>query len=912
MNQNRQPQKEKLPFQVKLAGAIPGLKASLLRVSILIGFLALVYYFSWWLIDDRLQSPWIVILFVFAALYAGTQLVGNWMLYLFVHPPIKALPWPERLTIDVFVTVCNESHDLVERTLSAASNMKGEHRTWLLDDGHEPALAVMANRLGAGYLTREGHKNAKAGNINAALEQTIGDIIVIFDIDHVPEMDFLERSLGYFADPEIGFVQVMLTFKNGKDSWVAEGAIETSLEFYNPTSLGADGIGGATLMGSNALIRRSALRSIGGYQPGLAEDLSTSITLHAAGWKSSYIAEPLAPGIAPPSFSAWFIQQLKWARGVFELLLTAYPRLFLRLSWGQRLSYSVRMTKYWIGPVVAGHLFATIGILIFAGPELRYSFHDYLIHITPLAIADVLIRHFAFRFYRHHSSPKTSLARAVALVYSTWPIYMLSWGMALLRIPLDFRPTPKSKGGKLNPLWLLPQAVTLILLTLGTTYSVFVKGHPLSILLAFAILQGSLQMIFLVRWLYSNETFEFNRSQKNFADPVAVLDLDFVNLPDEIGGSNEQKQALALIRYKHRPVGQVQLNLNGRSMNRDRLERIILNSVEFPFWQAWLEDELELDSRPKTDIQKEKITIAICTRDRPEDLKRCLEEITCMPEDGQEVLVIDSCSLSPETKYITQSFSQVRYVYENYPGLNRARNRALMEASHDIIAFIDDDAIPDSDWLRALLPNFSDPRVLCVTGLTMPLELDTAAQQWFERYSPFNRGFTRKVYDKNNLHHLAAGRVGAGVNMALRRSVLDLIGPFDEVLDAGTPTLSGGDTELFYRIIANGFQIVYEPAALSWHRHRRTWEELRHVLYGYGVGTYAYWTGKLVQENEWGVFYAAGNWFFGYQLPALFKSFLHFPNSTPIDLLFNELRGCLSGPRAYYLSRRENELVSID
>jgi GT2 family glycosyltransferase len=148
--------------------------------------------------------------------------------------------------------------------------------------------------------------------------------------------------------------------------------------------------------------------------------------------------------------------------------------------------------------------------------------------------------------------------------------------------------------------------------------------------------------------------------------------------------------------------------------------------------------------------------------------------------------------------------------------------------------------------------------------------------------------------------------------MALRRSVLDLIGPFDEVLDAGTPTLSGGDTELFYRIIANGFQIVYEPAALSWHRHRRTWEELRHVLYGYGVGTYAYWTGKLVQDKEWSVIFMAGNWFWKHQLPALLKSILHFPNSTPVDLLVNELRGCLSGPRAYYLSRRENELASID
>ena len=339
---------------------------------------------------------------------------------------------------------------------------------------------------------------------------------------------------------------------------------------------------------------------------------------------------------------------------------------------------------------------------------------------------------------------------------------------------------------------------------------------------------------------------------------------------------------------------------------------MLLDEMDFPFWQAWLDDEMQLTFHPEPDQLQEKMTIAICTRDRPEDLNRCLEEISQLPDDGQEVLVIDSCSQNPQTKIISQRFPEVRYVYENYPGLNIARNRALKEASHEIIAFIDDDAIPDRGWLRAILPNFSDPRVLCVTGLTMPLELETTAQQWFERYSPFNRGFDHKVYDKNNLHHFAADRVGSGVNMAIRKRVPGLIGQFDEILDAGTPTQSGGDTEMFFRIITNGYQIVYEPAALSWHRHRRTWEELRHVLYGYGVGTYAYWTSKLVQEKEWSVIFVAGNWLIGYQIPALFRSILHFPNSTPADLLINELRGCLAGPQAYFASQKQHELFRFD
>ncbi|NIM61665.1 MAG: glycosyltransferase, partial [Acidobacteria bacterium] len=95
-----------------------------------------------------------------------------------------------------------------------------------------------------------GSRDAKAGNINAALRETDADVIVVFDVDHVPEPQFLERSLGYFEDPEIGFVQVMLTFSNGRTSWFARAAGESCFDFFNPTSMGMDRLGSATLIGS--------------------------------------------------------------------------------------------------------------------------------------------------------------------------------------------------------------------------------------------------------------------------------------------------------------------------------------------------------------------------------------------------------------------------------------------------------------------------------------------------------------------------------------------------------------------------------------------------------------------------------------------------------------------------------------
>ncbi len=493
----------------------------LLWIALLLGccLVPLVYYYSWWFQAGRYRSLPLLIVLALAVLYSGVQMLGNWVLYLSIRPRETHPPPPAGLRVDVLVAACGEPFEMVEETLRAACALHGPHLTWLLDDGRDPALQKLAEGLGAGYLTRAGNAGAKAGHLNAHLGRFQGEVLAIFDVDHVPEPDFLEKTAGYFADPRVGFVQVMLTFHNRRQSWIAQAADETSLEFYNPTALGTDGVGSATLMGSNALIRREALLSIGGYQLGLAEDLATSIALHAAGWRSVYVAEPLAPGIAPPDLAAWFTQQLKWARGVFELLLTAYPRSFRRLTWGQRLSYAVRMTKYWIGPAVFLHLLATILVLIFADFQTRAAFHAYLDHLAPLVAADVLIRQAALRLWGHAAASRASLARALVLVYATWPVYLLAWGMAVLRAPLSFRPTPKLAGGNLNPLWLLPQVAAIFFLAGGALYTVLVEGHSLSLLLAFSIVQAFFQLAILANWL-SWRTFKKRRDRALRARPV--------------------------------------------------------------------------------------------------------------------------------------------------------------------------------------------------------------------------------------------------------------------------------------------------------------------------------------------------------------------------------------------------------
>jgi cellulose synthase/poly-beta-1,6-N-acetylglucosamine synthase-like glycosyltransferase len=455
---------------------------------IFVGLLALFAYIVWWLSIGLETSLWLLIPFVAALIYTLIQMVGNWTLYLAAHrkaPRLQAAI--TELTVDVFVTACGEDPALVERTLLAAHNMHGNHRTWLLDDASDYRLEQLANRIGVNYKTRDGNVDAKAGNLNATLACSDGDIVVIFDIDHAPEPTFLLRSLPHFVNPEVGFVQVMLTFDNNADGWVAQAAGESSMDFYNPTSVGADRVGSATLIGSNALIRRIALDDIGGYKPGLAEDLATSIRLHAAGWQSRYVHEPLAPGIAPPDLTAWFNQQFKWSRGVFELLLTAYPQLFSRLHVGQKLSYAVRMTYYWAGAFIAAHMLAAILVLFSSNETVRLLFESYLIVFIPLMIVFTLIRQIVLTQWKHESLRSSLQFKPFVLVFNTWPVYTISWLMALLRLPLSFRPTPKVKADRFNYWWLAPHLITVSLLITGLGVSVIRQNSLLPLTLLFVV-----------------------------------------------------------------------------------------------------------------------------------------------------------------------------------------------------------------------------------------------------------------------------------------------------------------------------------------------------------------------------------------------------------------------------------------
>jgi len=258
----------------------------------------------------------------------------------------------------------------------------------------------------------------------------------------------------------------------------------------------------------------------------------------------------------------------------------------------------------------------------------------------------------------------------------------------------------------------------------------------------------------------------------------------------------------------------------------------------------------------------EPVSVVVCTRERPDDLTRCLESLGNARATGHDVIVIDNCPITSRTAKVAERCG-ARYIVEPARGLDRARNAGIAAAKHDIVAFIDDDVVVSPQWLTAIQSCLADRRVSCVTGLVLPLELETPAQEEFEIYCQHRRDLAVRVYSKSVLRPSAAGVVGIGGNMAFRRHVLFALGGFDVRLDAGTATHSGGDTDMFARVLDAGHTIVYSPSVQVWHRHRRLQAEVRACVFGYGVGVYSMLTKRLLEQRDPGALVTACRWLIG-------------------------------------------------
>jgi O-antigen biosynthesis protein len=247
-------------------------------------------------------------------------------------------------------------------------------------------------------------------------------------------------------------------------------------------------------------------------------------------------------------------------------------------------------------------------------------------------------------------------------------------------------------------------------------------------------------------------------------------------------------------------------------------------------------------------------SVVVCTRNRPEWLEKCLQAASRLDYPHFDLVVVDSAPEDSRAHEIAQRFG-ARYLCEPRPGASRARNCGVRACDTEVVAFLDDDAQPEPDWLSALAVEFQDPQVMAVSGRVLSLGVETEAERIFERMGGFDAGEQR--WELNCEHPLwfvlaNFGGLGNEANMAFRRRAFDLWPGFDERLGPGTTIGTGGEGPYaLFSLIDRGHRIVYTPDAVVRHPYPRTMPDLRARHRGSLSNATAYMALLLVEEPRY-------------------------------------------------------------
>lgn len=413
-----------------------------IRPLLIANVVAAAFYASWWLENGHIGTPVLFAALAAAEAFGFCHVLGLWWTVWFTHvelpPPIRT-----NRSVDVFITTCGEPLPLLERTLGAALALRGAHQTYVLDDAQRSEVADLAERRGAFNLTRSGRRGAKAGNLNRALEGTSGELVCVFDADHAPQPDFLERLLGYFEDPQVAFVQSPQVYVNARYEAVARGAYQQQAIFYGPICRGKNGLNAAFCCGTNVVFRRAALDDVGGFdERSVVEDFVTSIRIHSKGWRSVYYPYALVEGLGPESLGSYFRQQFRWARGSVGALVSGEP--FRRgLSLAQRFQYLLATTFYLTGIFTAVYVLLPILYLIGGWSAFSPGSETFALFYVPylvfglltirLVLGQLTLEHLRYRF-------------------GTFPVYAVASVGAILRVTPKFGVTGEDAVPRFPPL----------------------------------------------------------------------------------------------------------------------------------------------------------------------------------------------------------------------------------------------------------------------------------------------------------------------------------------------------------------------------------------------------------------------------------------------------------------------------
>jgi GT2 family glycosyltransferase len=360
-------------------------------------------------------------------------------------------------------------------------------------------------------------------------------------------------------------------------------------------------------------------------------------------------------------------------------------------------------------------------------------------------------------------------------------------------------------------------------------------------------------------------------------EPTRLVDIELTErLPAVPQSWRRYPRALALLRLHRVPIALIPLVLPSAGLGAEEVAGAVWALGSAAIGEHLREDGLPVPdgldagglagpARADCRVARERfletappVTVVVATRDRVDQLTLCLRSLLTLDYPRFDVVVVDNAPTTDATRQLVQSLSgegaPIRYVREERAGLATAHARGLAEVDTPLVALTDDDVVVDRDWLAAIAQAFRSSRdVACVTGLILPTELETPAQIWLENRARLNKGFRRTTFRRGDhngdpLFPYTAGQFGSGASMAFDTAALRSVGGFDTASGVGTPARGGDDLIAFYRVVAAGHALVYEPRALLWHAYRGEVARLRRQMFDYGAGLTAYLTSVVMDQ----------------------------------------------------------------
>ncbi|BAZ12963.1 cellulose synthase catalytic subunit [Calothrix sp. NIES-4071] len=340
---------------------------------------------------------------------------------------LNAIPEEEWYSVDIYIPTFNEDVELVRKTALAAQACEyapGKKAVYVLDDGRperykdsdprrekfrarREQLRLMCEELGCIHMTRDNNDHAKAGNINTAFRKTGGDLVMILDCDHIPSRQFLLHTVGFFYDPKVSFVQTPHWFYNPdpfERNLVTSGRIPVGNElFYKVLQKGNDFWNAAFFCGSAAVIRKDHALEVGGIAvETVTEDCHTALRLHGRGYKSVYYDKIMVAGLAPDTFNAYVGQQVRWARGMAQILRLENPLFNLKhkLSLGQRICYLSATSHFLYGYPRLVYAVAPTLFLLFGINSVQGLGIETLAYAVPHILLSLFTNHIIYKHVR--------------------------------------------------------------------------------------------------------------------------------------------------------------------------------------------------------------------------------------------------------------------------------------------------------------------------------------------------------------------------------------------------------------------------------------------------------------------------------------------------------------------------------